>query len=368
MNQMIVDEDCGTTKGVVLDSSDRDILDRYTARPIHLGNKGGTNKGDIPAGTLVTPDLVSRLKNNKVSKVEVRSPLKCAHGVGLCAKCYGMNEEGQLHNPGMNVGILAAQSLGEPATQLAMNAFHTGGVVGAKGTSATGLFRRLEQLMAVPKILPGAATLADGEGKVSKIDKDPAGGWRVQIGSQEHYVPGSRKLLVRRGDSVKTGDAISSGPKNPRDMLKRTSMNAVQKYLTDEIWGAYKDEGPVRRRNVETFVRAMTNLSEVSDAGDHDLLLRGDHAPTSEIVAFNRGLPSGKKPVQHRPMLQGINMLPLELQTDWIARMQSRGLKGTVLDAAAEGWKSTTHGTHPIPALAYGKEFGMGTPDKPWLY
>ena len=372
MNQMVVDDDCGTSKGVVLDAGERDVLDRYTAREIKLGKKGGRDKGAIPAGTLVTPDVVNRLKNNKISKVEVRSPLKCAHGTGLCAKCYGVNEEGQLHRPGANVGILAAQSLGEPATQLAMNAFHTGGVVGAKGTSATGLFHRLEQLMAVPKTLRGAATLSDVEGKVSKVEKDPAGGWRVHIGKpgelREHYVPATRKLTVRRGDDVKMGDSISSGPKNPRDMLKRTSMNAVQKYLTDEIWNAYKGEGPVRRRNVETFVRAMTNLSEVSDAGDHDTLLKGDRAPTSEIVAFNRELPAGKKPIQHRPVLQGINMLPLELQTDWIARLQSRALKNTVLDAAAEGWRSMVHSTHPIPALAYGKEFGKGTPDKPWLY
>jgi hypothetical protein len=151
-------------------------------------------------------------------------------------------------------------------------------------------------------------------------------------------------------------------------MLSRTNMNAVQQYLTEEIWNAYKDEGPVKRRNVETFVRAMTNLSKVSDPGDHDTLLKGDHASTSEIVAFNRALKPGHRPVHHEPVLQGINMLPLEMQTDWIARLQSRELKNTLLDAAAEGWKSALHSTHPIPAMAYGKSFGEGTPEEPWLY
>jgi DNA-directed RNA polymerase subunit beta' len=215
--------------------------------------------------------------------------------------------------------------------------------------------------------------LSDVEGKVTKIEKDPAaGGWRVRVAGEstqrEHYVPPTRKLTVKRGDGVKMGDALSSGPKNPRDMLARTSMNAVQKYLTDEMWNAYKDEGPVRRRNVETFVRAMTNLSTVSDPGDHDTLLRGDKVSTSEVAAFNRSLPPGKRPVQHKPTLQGVDMLPIEMQTDWIARLQSRNLKSTVLDAASEGWKSMLHSSHPIPGMAYGKEFGKGTEEAPWLY
>lgn len=771
MSQLIVDEDCGTPKGVVLATDNRDVLDRFTVREIDLGNKAGLDKGKISAGTLVTPDLLNRLKNNKINKIEVRSPLKCAHGKGLCAKCYGLNEDGNLHPRGSNVGVIAAQALGEPATQLAMNAFHcnhadsivfcrhsgglilamtmeelfetvdseiehvgeeeikhvagwevldgdrwtevvalrrhcvsrpmrmlsaggrvticqdnhpvaarpnlvscsgcgyhrlkkprpasnsrrvhcprcglrqapparmfgelgfappvelepkkvflelhgvevrgdqalnlafdpyvvgmflaegnvtfkrsysdqaekhpyavcfsqlpgavrdrllqhlpkewspkvhdrdvvvnslelgekfhalfgrysfnkalpptflhftsewlrhflaglidgdghiqhhrngpdsiridttsfalvqqvvficdrlgiksaivatstrsltrhqgfkvsltmttearallsesvkvsevvlfspskgptygchslklltlnrevlytkkyvydattktgtlvvsgiqshnTGGVVGAKGTSATGLFNRLEQLLNVPKKLPGAATLADIDGKVGAIDKDPAGGWRVHVGDTSHYIPATRVLTVKKGDEVKMGDALSDGPKNPREMLARTNMNAVQQYLTDEIWNAYKDEGPVRRRNVETFVRAMTNLSEVSDPGAHDTLMRGDHTATSEIVAFNRNLKSSQKPVQYKPLLQGVNMLPLELQTDWLARLQHKNLKDTILDAAAEGWKSVLHSTHPIPSMAYGKEFGLGTEKEPWLY
>ena len=368
MNQMVVSNDCGTSKGVVLPIDNRDILDRFTVRDIDLGSKAGKDKGKIPAGSLVTPDMLSRLKNNKVNKIEVRSPLKCAHGTGLCAKCYGLNEEGKLHSLGSNVGVLAAHALGEPATQLAMNAFHTGGIVGAKGTTAASTFNRLEQLLNVPKTLSGSATLADVEGKVSSIGKDPAGGWRVRIGEAEHYVPASRSVLVSKGDEVRKGDAISDGIKNPREMLARTNMSAVQQYLTDEIWNAYKDEGPIRRRNVETFVRAMTNLSTVKDPGDHDALMAGDHAPTSEIVAHNRNLKAGQRPIHHEPTLQGINMLPLELQTDWIARLQSRELKNTVLDAAAEGWKSALHSTHPIPAMAYGKEFGTGTEKEPWLY
>jgi len=365
MNQLIVGEDCGTKKGVSLAVDDRDALDRYTASEIKLSDK----KEPIPAGTLVTPDLLSRLKNNKIKEIPVRSPLRCQHGKGMCAKCYGLAEGGNLYQEGTNVGILAAQALGEPATQLAMNAFHTGGVVGAKGTSATGMFRRLEQLLNVPKRLPGAATLASVEGKVEKVEADPAGGWSVYVAGQRHYVPASRELSVKKGTSVKAGDSISSGTKNPIDLLKYTNMPTVQRFLTDEIWNVYKNEGPVRKRNVETFVRAMTNLSEVLDAGDHPMLLPGDRVPTSEVHAFNSAVHGTKKhPVQVKHVLQGVNMLPLEMQTDWLARLQSRDLKATVLDAAAEGWRSALHGTHPIPGMAYGKEFGKGTDEEPWMY
>ena len=372
MNQLIVGEDCGATKGVGMSIHDKDVVGRYTVRDVQLGTKAGKNKGVISSNTLVTPEVLNRLKNNKIGKVEVRSPLRCQHGKGMCAKCYGINEEGRLHPNGINVGIIAAQALGEPATQLSMNAFHSGGVVGAKGTTATGVFDRLKQLLKVPDKLRGAATLAEVDGKVGGIEKDPAGGWQIQVTgtglAKQHYVPATRSLSVKLGDSVKSGDALSSGPRNPKEILRRTNMPTVQKYLTDEIWDAYKSEGPVRRRNVETFVRAMTNLSEVVDPGDHTSLLQGDKIATSEIDAYNRERGPKSKRVVVKPILKGIDMLPNELQTDWIARLQGRGLKSTIMDAAAEGWKSSLHGTHPIPGMAYGREFGLGTPDEPWLY
>lgn len=368
MNQMIVDEDCGTNKGLRFSIDDRDVLGRYSAGDIKLGVKGGKEKGVIPSGTLITPDVLNRLKNNKVSDIRARSPLKCAHGTGLCAKCYGVNENGELQPRGTNVGIIAAQALGEPATQLSMNAFHTGGVVGAKGTAAVSTFDRLDQLLGMPKRLPGAAVLSATDGEVEKVQKDPAGGWSVFVKGQRHYVPGTRELLVKKGERVKKGEALTSGPKNPREMLKLVGKNPVQSYLVDEIQRVYKNEAPISRRNTETFVRALTNLSVVKNAGDSPELLPGDHAPTSEIEEFNSNLKEGKKPVVYEPILSGVDMLPLDLQEDWIARLQSRNLRSTVLDAASEGWRSQLHSTHPIPGMAYGKEFGKGTPGKEHLY
>jgi len=366
MNQMIVSEDCGTTKGIKFPSGSRDILGRVTVGEIKLG-KGGRDKGVIANGTLVTPDVARRLRNNKIADVRVRSPLKCAHGKGLCSKCYGLNENGAFHPKGVNVGIIAAQALGEPATQLSMNAFHTGGVAGAKGSSAVGTFDRLDQLLQLPKVLPGAATLATTAGKVQKVQKDPAGGWSVFVEGQRHYVPGTSGLMVKRNQSVKKGDALSTGPKNPREMRELVGMNHVQSYLVNEIQRVYEKEAPIRRINTETFVRSMTNLSEVRDPGSNDGLLPGDKVPTSEIVAYNSKMTPDKQ-IKYDPLLQGVKHLPVEMQTDWIARLQSRQLEKTLLDAAAEGWKSEVHSTHPIPGMAYGAEFGQGLPGLEHLY
>jgi len=248
------------------------------------------------------------------------------------------------------------------------NSFHTGGIVGARGTQAASTFTRLNQLLGLPERLPGSAVLSQADGHIEKIDKDPAGGWDVFIKGQRHYVPGSRELVVKRGDAVKKGDAITLGPKNPREMLKLTGLNSVQSYLVNEIQGVYKNTSPLSRRNTETFVRALTNLSEVKDPGSHPELLRGDMSPTSEIEDFNRKLPKDKKAIIHSPVLKGAAMLPLDLQEDWIALLQSRGLKQTIINAASEGWRSLVHSTHPIPGMARGSEFGKGTEKEPWLY
>jgi DNA-directed RNA polymerase subunit beta' len=365
---MIVSDDCGTGTGIRMSIDDRDILGRYTVGDIDLGSRVGKEKGVIPSGTLITPDIINRFKNNKVVDIRVRTPLKCAHGKGLCAKCYGINEEGRLHEPGTNVGIIAAHALGEPATQLSMSSFHTGGIVGTKGTQATSWFDRLNQLLIMPKKLPGSAVLSEAEGNIETVTKDAAGGWDIYVKGQRHYVPSNRELTVKKGDHVKKGDALTGGPKNPREMLRLTGLNSVQSYLVNEIQKHYKNSAPLSRRNTETFVRAMTNLSEVKDPGSHPDLLRGDLASTSEIEDFNRKLPKDKKLVLHHPVLKGAAMLPLDLQEDWIARLQSRSLKDTIIDAASEGWRSVLHSTHPIPAMARGSEFGLGTKEEPWLY
>ena len=146
------------------------------------------------------------------------------------------------------------------------------------------------------------------------------------------------------------------------EMLPLTGINKVQGYMAGQLYDLYKGEG-IRRRNIETVVKSMTNLTEVKDPGDHSDFIRGDFAPTSRVQALNKQLAGKKKkPIVHAPVLKGVKTLPLDMQTDWMARLNHENLNTTVIDAANQGWTSNIHGKHPVPALAYGAELGKKKP------
>jgi hypothetical protein len=204
-------------------------------------------------------------------------------------------------------------------------------------------------------------------GKISKIEKDPAGGHNVFVGDHRHYVPqksgnpmyAGRALSV--GTEVKRGAPLSYGPVNPHEMLPLTGVEPVQGYLAGELHKIYKDHG-IRRRNTEVIVKAMTNLTRIEDPGDEATFIRGDFAPQTRVASLNRKLPKGGKPIVHQPVLKGVTMLPLDMQEDWMARLNHERLSQTLVEAAQQGWTSHLHGTHPIPSAVYGAEFGRGKP------
>lgn len=368
MGNMIVSRDCGTHQGIHMDLHDSDIHDRYLAAPVKLS--GGNT---LAAGTVLDGNTLSLLQKHKVDKVVVRSPLKCAHGKGLCSKCYGLNENGHLHEIGTNIGIIAGHAMGEPATQLAMDSFHTGGVAASRGAGAVDKFTRLNQLLEFPKTLPNAAVLAKASGVVSKMDRDLAtNGWNVHIGGERHFIPAQREpthdgQILRAGVTVKKGDPISDGHIDPKKYLEHTDIHTVQNYLTDELYNSiYKDER-VRRRNIETVVRSLTNLTKIKDPGDSDFH-HGDRALRTVVEEHNRNLEPGKKPILHQPVLRGAQQMALDQHQDWMARLNFQRLRETLLEGTAKGWRTDLHGTSPISAYAYGAEFGKGTKENPHHY
>lgn len=363
----IVSKDCGTQSGISLSVNDHDVHDRYLSAPVKAG--GHT----FAAGTLVDPSVTSQLRKHKIDQVVVRSPLKCQHGQGLCSKCYGLNENGHLHELGTNVGVLSGHALGEPATQLAMDSFHTGGIAASRGGGAVDKFSRLNQLLKVPKQLPNSAILARSSGKIQKIEKDKAtNGWNVFINDERHFVPAERLpqyggAPLKPGATVKKGVPISDGNVNPRELLQHTDIHTVQNYLTDELYnGIFKDER-VKRRNIETVVRSLTNLTRISDPGDSHHI-HGDVALRTVVDEHNRGLAPGQKPIKSSPILRSSEQVALDHHEDWMARLNFQRLRQTILEGTAKGWSSDLHGNNPIPAYAFGAEFGKGTPKKPHNY
>lgn len=365
MPAMVVSKDCGTTHGISMRVDEDDVHDRFLAAPVKLADH------TVAASTLVTPQLTAQLKKSKVDKVVVRSPLKCSHGHGLCAKCYGLNQDGHLHEVGTNLGVIAGHALGEPATQIAMDSFHSGGISDARGGKSFDKFTRLNQLLEMPKVLPGAAALSLASGTVHSIERDPGtNGWNIHVAAikkdldtgktsrvlERHFATAHQHPTVTVGQEVSKGDALTTGPINPHQLLSLTDIHRAQNYLTDELNNAiYKDER-VKRRNIETVVRSLTNLTRVEDPGDSEHL-HGDLALRTVIEEQNKNLKPGQR-IVHRPLLRGARQVALDQHEDWMARLNFQRLRDTVLEGTAKGWKTDLHGINPVGPWAFGAQFG----------
>jgi DNA-directed RNA polymerase subunit beta' len=348
MDVVVMEPDCNSASGVMV-NADNDALDRYTAEPIKL--KDAT----IPKDTLITTQVLGEIRKAQKDQVKVRSPLRCTAHKGVCTKCMGLAPSGSPYQQGDNVGILATTAFGERGVQLALKSFHGGGAL-AKGNVFNNM-SRVKQLLNMPEILPGSATLAQMTGKVTKVTKDAAGGHDIYIGDERHYVPQGNDVIVKEGDEVKKGKPMSTGPINPRELLPLAGVNAVQNYLTDELYKLYKSEG-IKRIHAETLVRTLTDVGEVEDPGDHPDLLKTD---TTSIQAMEKWNAEHKdqKPVVYKPVLVGAEQLPLASSEDWLARMAYRRMGETLERGTVEGWKSPIHGMNPLPGIVTGSEFGL---------
>jgi DNA-directed RNA polymerase subunit beta' len=369
---VVTTNDCGTQRGITLHVGSRDVHDRILAADF---SAKGMN---FPKGTVLSPDVVTKIRSlDKDANLMVRSTLKCEHEKGVCQKCAGISANGGFYNIGQNLGVLSAQSLGERSVQLTLKAFHSGGV-STGGSGTVNSFKRVQDLTLLPGKIADSATLAMKGGTIDKVESD-ATGTKVWIGGTAHHVGKDRagQLLSKPlsqlspsgwtapkvGLRVEAGQVLSDPARtfvNPHDLYKATgSMERVQNFLTDELHRIYAPEG-VRRQNVETVVRSMGELTKVRDAGDAQDVMKGEYRNASHIRAVNKELArQGKRPVEHSPILKGIDVLPLEVQEDWMAKMMHQRLSKTLLEAAATGATSDIHGLHPVPGMAYAAEFGL---------
>jgi DNA-directed RNA polymerase subunit beta' len=353
VDHLITEDDCGTKDGVKLGIDDGDVLDRYLSHSVKLGGKS------YAPGTIVSPHLVSLAKKEKKLRLDVRSPTRCQSENGICKKCMGLSENGRSYDIGDNVGVVAAQAIGEPSTQLSLNVFHQGGLAKGRGSDSIGTFKRLQEILTLNTGLPFMAPLAPVSGAVTSVKKSDRGGHDVVMGGKTMWVPPSQDLKVKAGQRVVRGSPLSTGPQNPQDVLNLRGLHPMQDYITDEINNVLKTAAPVKRRNIEVVVKAMTDITQIEDAGDHPDWVPGDIRPVTKVNAWNRkAARAGKKSVQHEPQVKGVNLLPQELNEDWLARLNFTSLTSSLTQAFREGWKSNIHGFHPIPGLAVGSEFG----------
>src|SRR5690606_19695733 len=230
----------------------------------------------IDENQMIDEEAADTIERAGVEKVKIRSVLTCETRYGVCARCYGRDlATAQLVEVGTAVGIIAAQSIGEPGTQLTMRTFHTGGVAGEDITAG---LPRVEELFEARKP-KGQAIMAEVGGTVRITETK---GVRKAIvtaddGSEKAYtIPYGARLKVRDGARVEAGDRLTEGPVNPHDILRIQGITAVQTYLVQEVQDVYRSQGvDINDKHIEIIVRQMLRKVKVEESGDTELLPGG---------------------------------------------------------------------------------------------
>ena len=416
---IVLHEDCGTRNGIPVlagdnpmqaDFSER-LASRHTVQSVEAPAAKGKKKTVMAeVGDLLTRDLARKIQNAGVKEVWVRSPLTCEAPRGICQKCYGTTlATGEPSVIGEAVGITAAQSIGEPGTQLTMRTFHTGGVAGADITS--GLPRVVELFearsprgLAVLSEIGGKVELHQTpDGRVAKIvssetfteeidipdthrqmvktgdwvdagqpvlgvkkqakaesdrsGKDLAhpdeitapvsGAVEVTKGTitikweerdeREYLVPAAAELLIKDGETVSPGQALTSGPKNPQDILRIEGQHAVQRYMVDEVQSVYRSQGvDIHDKHIETIIRQMLRKVRVDSPGNTDLL-PGELIDRQEYERINnRILAEGGEPATASPVLLGVTRASLNTES-FLAAASFQETARVLTEAAVNG-------------------------------
>lgn len=275
--------DCGTRKGIevsdikdgneVIESLAERLVGRYTVEPIVHPETGEVL---VEGDKMITDAEADRVVKAGIKKAKIRSMLTCHSEYGVCAKCYGANlATNQECNVGDAVGIIAAQSIGEPGTQLTMRTFHTGGVAGDDITQG---LPRVEELFEARKP-KGLAVISEIQGvvKLSETKKKREVIVTSEDGEARTYlIPYGSRIKVSDGDVIEAGDEITEGSVNPHDILKIKGLNGVQAYLLQEVQRVYRLQGvDINDKHIEVIIRQMLRKVKIEDAGDTNMLPGG---------------------------------------------------------------------------------------------
>ncbi len=294
----------------VIESLEERITGRFSAEDILDPETGEVI---VKANTMITPNRAAAVVKTGVQSVKIRTILTCKSHLGVCAKCYGSNmATGRPVQVGEAVGIIAAQSIGEPGTQLTMRTFHTGGVAGDDITQG---LPRVEELfearkpkgLAIITEIGGIATLKDTKKKREIIVTDPETG-----NSKTYLIPYGSRIKVQDGAVLEAGDELTEGSVNPHDILKIKGVRAVQDYMIQEVQRVYRLQGvEINDKHVEVIVRQMLKKIKVENSGDSDVL-PGTSMDVLDFQDMNKKLiEEGKQPAEGRQVMLGITKASL---------------------------------------------------------
>ncbi|MFH1401791.1 MAG: DNA-directed RNA polymerase subunit beta' [Parcubacteria group bacterium] len=322
-HEMIIqEEDCGTIKGIEItrksaDNLGQNYLLKIVGREV-LEDIRDKSKIIVKAGGIIDWEKGEEIVSRGVEKIYVKSPLSCNSARGLCQKCYGWDlGNNKLIKLGEAVGVVAAQAIGEPGTQLTMRTFHTGGVAGG-GDITFGLPRVQEIFEA--RVPGGKATISQVDGIVSEITPDKIIRIKPVIDKDkpkepsliEYQVPPKYGILVAPGQEIKKGDPICEGSLDLKELFKIVGVSRTQAYIVNEVQKIYASQGAqIHDKHIEVIVRQMFSRVRVRDAGN-SMLIPGEILERTKFLEINNTLKkNGKTPAKAVPILLGISRVAL---------------------------------------------------------
>ena len=327
--------DCGTDKGMVVTTLYKDehsenknaseniivslkdrIIGRFAAKPVHGRNSEGRKTILVDKGQFITEEIAEQIVANKIEAVEVRTLLTCDCENGVCVKCYGSDlSTTDIVENGEVVGIVAAQSIGEPGTQLTMRTFHSGGVAGDDITQG---LPRIQELFEArePK---GKGIISEIKGVVESIEQKNDNRFEIKIkspieGNDKSYTTDSgKKPVVKVGQEVEPGDLISEGLIHPKELLRVANVDKVEKYILKEVQKVYRSQGvEISDKHVEIIIKQMLQKVVVIDEGGTELL-PGTFISKPEILKiFKECVEKGIRVPIVKPVILGITRSSLK--------------------------------------------------------
>ena len=348
-DMIVREEDCGTDQGVVVHAFINEktgsviegLRDRIVGR---FANKKiinpETKEVIVDKLQMITESLADKVIAAGITEVEIRTILTCGTANGVCQKCYGRNlATGNLVEIGEAVGVMAAQSIGEPGTQLTMRTFHSGGVAHGGDADITQGLPRVQELFEArnPK---GKATIAEIDGKVTNIKEDH-GKYKITITnkleSKEHVSNYGAKLCIDKGAEVVCGDRLTEGAISPKELLAVTDPITTQEYILKEVQNTYRSQGvDISDKHVEVIARRMISKIRIVESGDTKFL-PGSLVNFREFTDGNKeAIIKGKKPALGKPVLLGITKASLETDS-FLSAASFQETTRILTDAAIKG-------------------------------
>ena len=302
-----------------------DIIDPATGEVLVKGNE------------MITPKMANIIQEAGIKSVKIRSVLTCKAKHGICAKCYGRDLTGtDMVEIGEAVGVIAAQSIGEPGTQLTMRTFHTGGV--ASVSDITQGLPRVEEVFEARRP-NGAAVVCEVGGKVSvaTIDNRKCVTIHSNEGDVEYLLPAHSLIKVKDGDVVESGTPLTEGSIYPQDILRTRGIKDVQDYILTEVYSVYKSQGvDIDPKHIEVIIRQMLRRVKVESSGDTDLI-PGEIIDADELDEINlKAMAEGRMPANARRILQGLTKSSLSTNS-FLSAASFQESSRVLTDAAIKG-------------------------------